>query len=194
MLESTKIYTKVYRQNFDYLTETEIEATIRKLDLIKRSYLGGVSIEVLKRQIGLEEQEIKNIVFNYREEVERIKQYKKYCLKGEDISSTYITEMLYKNQREIVRRLLDGEPMKEICDRIGIYTRNKEVRSFIKHMKRKGYFLGKEKTNYMVMQDINQGLTEEEILEKYPRDFVDIHAVSRYIEIHLDLYAEGVGV
>jgi len=182
------IYARVYRgEGIACVGKTTINATLKKLKMVRDSYLEGINVQVLERQTGLTEKEIKSFVGNYKREMERINKYRKHCLKDSEVPDVYILNELRSNEIKVVRRLFDGEVMGNITRDMGIPYRESVCQKFKAEMREKGYIIHDIQQHYRIAKDINLGVQIDEMVEKY-RMFVNERDVLRYLDLHQLLY------
>ena len=185
------VYTQVYRGDLEGISKTSVKVTLDKLDMLMRGYKeGGLCLDVIVRQMCITPVEAEYFVKNTVKEMERIKGYISYCDKDKDISDEQILKHMGDMEDKIVIRMLDGETMGSICEDLGILYRRSAVGKFKRKLLNKGYAINKIQQHYRILFDISRGLSVDEIIRKYKKQFVNERDLNNYVRLHQYLYGE----
>src|SRR5699024_8956832 len=166
-MKGNRLYSDVYHGTFKTLAETELKSTLIKFKEIYIGYIAGIKVNVLERQVGMEEEDVKSLVENFEEEIRRIKQYKRKCVKDNVLKDEDILKRLEENERIFTIRYLDGELPKSICEDLGIIYRGRIIRKFLKSLYEKGYGVKDIQLHFRIFRDIERGLEVREIVQRH---------------------------
>lgn len=164
--------------------ELEIENTIERIDLTVKSYLGGVSLNVLMRQTGLTEEEIKEMPYKQAAITNKLNKYKKKCKNKKQITDEEIYLRLMHNKDYVVQRLIDGDLMQEIGLSLGIPVRGNVIKKFRRELQNQGYLVHDISLFNRLMHDLTKNLSLIEIVQKYHRIFHSEQDVVRCLRKH----------
>src|SRR5690625_2759711 len=140
---SKETFKGLYRDEIDIknCNRMEVEQAIEKTDLLRRSYTAGIGINVLGRQSGLTEDEIKNISQHADKVISRREKKKKIRGKRESIKEEELYLRLLENKEYVIKRLLDGDERREIVESLGMPHRGNAFLKFTRDMRTQGYLI-----------------------------------------------------
>jgi|SRR5690625_1171849 len=182
---SKETFIGLYRDEIDIknCNRMEVEQAIEKTDLLRRSYTAGIGINVLGRQSGLTEDEIKNISQNADKVISRLERKKKISRKRESIKEEEVYLRLLENKEYVIKRLLDGDERREIVESLGIPHRGNAFLKFTRDMRTQGYLIHDLPKFNKIMIDVDSGKPLSLIVDKY-RNFKSEKDVIRFLDIH----------